>query len=164
MRALGVRYDRQHHCNDLYLKEAHRFAGSDGVDDLRRRYQCFLFLRDPGNPSEPDSNHYAMPLAISPVFDVREKKVVRIETLPSGPDEKPTSAMYRPGPANEYMPKYQKLREDLKPLHVQQPQGASFTVVQDSENSQTLAWQKWHMRVGFNAREGLVLHDVSNKP
>ncbi len=21
-------------------------------------------------------------------------------------------------------------------------------------------WQKWHMRVGFNAREGLVLHNV----
>lgn len=23
-----------------------------------------------------------------------------------------------------------------------------------------ISWQKWHIRVGFNAREGLVLHQV----
>jgi hypothetical protein len=39
--------------------------GSDGIDDDKRMYQCFLYIRDPMNPSEEDSNHYALPLTIS---------------------------------------------------------------------------------------------------
>jgi hypothetical protein len=37
-------------------------AGSDGVNDGRRMFQCFVFMRDPRNPQEADSNHYAFPL------------------------------------------------------------------------------------------------------
>jgi hypothetical protein len=36
------------------------------------------------------------------------------------------------------------------------PQGPSFTV-----EGNLVRWHKWHLRVGFNAREGLVLHQVA---
>ena len=48
-----------------------------------------------------------------------------------------------------------RLRDDLKPLEIIQPEGASFTL-----DGNVLRWQKWSLRVGFNHREGLVLHTV----
>ena len=45
---------------------------------------------------------------------------------------------------------------DLKPIEITQPEGASFTV-----SGHGVAWQKWHVRVGFTPREGLVLHELS---
>lgn len=47
-------------------------------------------------------------------------------------------------------------RADLKPLHIVQPDGPSFTV--DGWN---VRWQNWDFRVGFTPREGLVLHELS---
>ena len=135
--------------------------GSDGVDDANRLYQCFLYLRDPLNPSEADSNHYALPLPISPVVSTENMKVIRIETLPTGVDNtiKPLEK-YKVQPPNEYISEYQTLRTDLKPLNVIQPEGASFQVAQEGTSS-TISWQKWNLRVGFNQREGMVLYDVS---
>lgn len=46
-------------------------------------------------------------------------------------------------------------RTDLKPLDVVQPEGPSFSV-----EGNLVRWQNWSIRVGFNYREGLVLHDV----
>ncbi|KAK1930413.1 Histamine oxidase [Phytophthora citrophthora] len=48
------------------------------------------------------------------------------------------------------------LRTDMKPLRITQPEGASFTV-----KNHVLNWQNWEVRIGFNGREGLTLHDVS---
>jgi primary-amine oxidase len=50
---------------------------------------------------------------------------------------------------------YPKTRQDIKPLDVVQRAGPSFTV--DGWN---VAWQNWSFRIGFTAREGLVLHQV----
>lgn len=134
--------------------------GSDGVNDEERLYQCFLYMRDPLNSSEADSNHYALPLPISPVVTTDAMRVIRIDTLPTGPDNeiKPLGKwpIY---PANEYIPEHQTLRTDLKPLNVVQPEGASFYVTQEG-TSHVLQWQKWKFRVGFNQREGMVLYDV----
>ena len=47
------------------------------------------------------------------------------------------------------------MRDDLKPLEIIQPEGPSFTV-----DGNLIRWQKWSFRVGFTAREGLVLHTV----
>jgi len=47
-------------------------------------------------------------------------------------------------------------RHDLKPLHISQPEGPSFRV-----DGWQVTWQKWSFRVGFTAREGLVLHQLS---
>ena len=46
-------------------------------------------------------------------------------------------------------------RDDLRALEVNQPEGTSFTV-----DGWEVAWQKWRFRVGFNGREGLVLHQL----
>jgi primary-amine oxidase len=47
------------------------------------------------------------------------------------------------------------LREDLRPLRIDQPEGASFVV-----RGHEITWQRWRLRWSFNAREGLVLHQV----
>ena len=47
-------------------------------------------------------------------------------------------------------------RTDLKPISITQPEGVSFTL-QDG----VLAWQNWKVRLGFNGREGLTVHQVS---
>ncbi|KAK6330431.1 hypothetical protein TWF696_003527 [Orbilia brochopaga] len=129
--------------------------GSDGVDDERKQWQCYLYTRP---KDDPDSNHYASPIPISPVVDVTTMKVVRIDRLPLGIDDK----LEDPKPfvpiLNDYMPKDQKLRTDLKPLNVIQPEGVSFRF---SKNGEELEWQKWKMRVGFNHREGMVLYNVT---
>ncbi|MCJ1475057.1 hypothetical protein MMC13_003717 [Lambiella insularis] len=135
--------------------------GSDGIDDDRRMFQCFMYMRDPMNASDADSNHYALPLAISPVVEATDYKVIRIDMLPTGNDHttKPTQP-YKVQPPNEYTPEHQELRTDLKPLHVVQPEGASFTITKAGETGEVIQWQKWSFRVGFNAREGMVLYDV----
>lgn len=123
-------------------------------------WQCFLYLRDPNNSEEADSCHYAFPLKISPVISSVSMKVIRIDMMPTGKDNTITEPKpFKTVPANEYLPEYQKLRTDLKPLHVSQPEGASFTVTEQG-TSNIIQWQKWSFRVGFNAREGMVIHDV----
>ncbi len=48
------------------------------------------------------------------------------------------------------------VREGLRPIEITQPEGPSFTL-----DGHLLRWQGWSMRVGFDAREGLVLHQIS---
>lgn len=134
--------------------------GADGIGDDERLWQTFMYMRDPKNASEADSNHYALPLPISPVVDPVSMKVVRIDYLPTGKDNNVSEpGPWKPKPANEYTPEYQELRKDLKPLNVVQPEGVSFSVTQEG-TSHTINWQKWSFRVGFNMREGMVLYDV----
>ena len=125
-------------------------------------YQCFLYMRDPHDPSNLDSNHYAFPLAISPVVDCADLKVIRIDMCPTGADHASKAAQpsWIP-PPNEYTPEHQALRTDLKPLNVVQPEGASFKVTKVGETGEIIEWQKWSFRLGFNQREGMVLYDVS---
>src|SRR5690606_36729731 len=47
-------------------------------------------------------------------------------------------------------------RTTLKPLEITQPQGASFTVDGDA-----VTWDSWRLRIGFDAREGLVLYQIT---
>ncbi|MGH3941881.1 MAG: primary-amine oxidase [Pseudonocardiaceae bacterium] len=52
-------------------------------------------------------------------------------------------------------PAVDRLRDDLRPIEITQPEGPSFTV-----EGQSVSWQKWRLRIGYNPREGLVLHQV----
>ena len=102
-----------------------------------------------------------MPLDIAPVLDTETMKVLRIDRLPTGPDSTHMdTGSYKVPQPSEYLPEYQKLRTDLKPLHVIQPEGASFKVIRNGETGNAMEWQKWHLRIGFNQREGMVLYDV----
>ncbi len=47
-------------------------------------------------------------------------------------------------------------RTTLKPIEITQPEGPSFTL-----DGHALRWQDWSMRIGFDAREGLTLHQIS---
>lgn len=47
-------------------------------------------------------------------------------------------------------------RTTLKPIEITQPQGPSFTL-----DGNTLTWENWSLRIGFDAREGLVLHQLA---
>lgn len=46
-------------------------------------------------------------------------------------------------------------RTTLRPIEITQPDGPSFTVDGD-----LLQWEGWRVRLGFNAREGLTLHQL----
>ena len=47
------------------------------------------------------------------------------------------------------------MRKDVKPLDIVQKEGASFSV-----DGWKVEWQNWSFRVGWTAREGLVLHQI----
>ena len=47
-------------------------------------------------------------------------------------------------------------RTTLKPIEITQPEGPSFTV-----DGNRVQWEKWDVRIGFNEREGLTLHQIS---
>ena len=109
-----------------------------------RLMRALCFVR-----SEPSDNGYARPLdSIVIIVDVNKLEVLRIEdygTVPLPPE----SANW----ASQYIP---NTRQDLKPIDIVQPEGPSFQV-----DGYQVEWQKWKFRVGFTAREGLVLHTLS---
>lgn len=47
------------------------------------------------------------------------------------------------------------MRQNPQPLEVLQPQGPPFEV-----NNRVVSWQKWKFQLGWNLREGPVLHNV----
>ena len=71
----------------------------------------------------------------------------------------------RPGPApagrmGEFKPRLvpealRDRRPARQPLEITQPAGPSFTI-----DGHLLRWQQWSLRVGFNHREGMTLHQV----
>ena len=104
-----------------------------------------------------DENGYAHPveglLALldldrGEVLDVVDHGVIDI---PTAPGDYTQAGMQTEG----NVPHYAQPRADLKPLEITQPEGPSFEV-----NGYEVRWQKWRFRVGFTAREGLVLHTV----
>ena len=57
----------------------------------------------------------------------------------------------------EYLPSLLPMRlREVTPLEISQPEGVGFTL-----DGHLLSWQNWQLRLGFNHREGLVLHQVA---
>ena len=111
---------------------------------------------------DADSNFYAYPLDLC--AEVSERlEVTKIYHLPSSADDriheesKPFDRRRIQASADvEYHPDLRPPpRSTTKPYHISQPEGPSFTVERN-----LLKWEKWTMRVGFNFREGLTLHDI----
>ena len=86
---------------------------------------------------------------LHPVVDLNQMALLEIDDS-SGPGEALPEVM------GEYLPKLipMPLRE-VAPLEITQPAGVSFRL-----DGNLLQWQNWEVRLGFNYREGLVLHTV----
>ncbi|WAC13379.1 primary-amine oxidase [Dyadobacter pollutisoli] len=117
--------------------------GAEEESNLRlARPLCFV-------RSDETDNGYARPIeGLRPVVDLRLMKLIRIEDYGYTPLPQ-QSANYRADRVKTF-------RADIKPLEISQPEGPSFTV-----NGYEVAWQKWNFVVGFNSREGLVLHNIT---
>ncbi|HUA04830.1 MAG TPA: primary-amine oxidase [Solirubrobacteraceae bacterium] len=101
--------------------------------------------------ASPTANPYANMLSgLHPIVDLNTMELLELEDRDPGP---PPQIM------GEYDPKLVpglQLRDDIKPLDISQPDGPSFTL-----DGNRLDWQKWSMRIGFNYREGLVIHTLT---
>ena len=97
-----------------------------------------------------DGNPYAHHLTgLHPVIDLNTMTLLELE---DSADE----GAGRPDVRGEYLPQLTGLPpREVKPLQITQPEGAGFTL-----DGRLLTWQNWQLRVGFNHREGLVLHQV----
>ena len=121
-------------------------AGDFGVSGEEGRHisHTFSWVRN----SEFD-HLYAHPIeGICAVVDVKTLEVIRVDDYGVVPVPK---AEYN------YERQFQtKFRDDLRPIDIVQPEGVSFTL-----DGQRLKWHEWSLLVGFNAREGITLHDIS---
>jgi primary-amine oxidase len=95
-----------------------------------------------------EANPYANMLSgLHPVVDLNAMELLELEDVDPGP---------APHVMGEYDPRLipgLHPRQDIKPLDITQPDGPSFKL-----DGNRLEWQKWSMRLGFNYREGLVIH------
>ena len=110
----------------------------------RRLGWCDVWVR-----ATPGGNPYAHPVSgLKVVVDMNTLEVLDIE------DHHDHGL---PDVAGEYDPALTGVpsREDLRPLEIAQPEGVSFTV-----EDNLVTWQNWSFRLGFNHREGPVLHQV----
>ena len=101
--------------------------------------------------STPLGNPYAHPLSgLKLVVDMNTMELLELDRSPDPAPPAPVMGEYEP----DLVPG-QILRDDVKALHITQPDGVSFEL-----DGNLLRWQNWSLRVGFNYREGLVLHQV----
>ena len=122
-----------------------------------RLVQTFLYHRQYGQGMQ--DNHYAHPIDILPIVDMNAREVIHISGLDRAPPKLPTQSVnYHRDLLHTNSFLQTTWRSDaVKALNIEQPDGPSFTV--SDENF--VKWQKWTFQVGFNYREGLVLHNVS---
>ena len=120
-------------------------AGNYGYEEEegRRLVLARCFVR-----SSPTDNGYARPIeGVTVVVDLNSMEVVRVDDyglVPLPPEDGNYGA--------EFVGEF---RGDVRPLEITQPEGPSFEV-----DGWGVTWQKWHLRVGFTPREGLVIHNV----
>lgn len=131
--------------------------GTDDPNERRRLFQCYMYIV---LNNDAEANHYSLPAPFSPVFDAHTLELQWIDRLPLTEDSStsgttPWDAVepveYSAGILGE-----EYFRKDLKPLHVLQPDGTSFKV-----QGRNISWQKWNFQLGWNVREGPVLHNVT---
>jgi primary-amine oxidase len=120
-------------------------AGNFGVpgEEGRNLLHTFAWLR-----LREHENFYAHPIeGLNAVVDLREGVVLRVDDRGAVPT-----------PMTEVNYDHQfvtETRDPYKPLDVVQPEGVSFTM-----DGNLLSWDRWSLRIGFNAREALTLHDI----
>ena len=118
---------------------------SPAADDERRMVRALAFLQ----AGEHDLA-WAHPVdGVTAHVDLTEKKVLGVY------DEFQLPVPAESGDYDD--PQVRGLeRAGLRPIEITQPQGPSFTL-----DGNLLQWQGWSLRVGFDLREGLTLHQIS---
>lgn len=123
---------------------------SAGVFDIpgergRRMMRVLGFLQH-----RPEDHPWAHPIdGLVAYVDLVERAVVEVvdhAVTPIPSEEGNFDDPQQVGPA----------RADLRPIEITQPEGPSFRVDGDRVD-----WHNWSFRIGFDAREGLVLHQIS---
>jgi len=124
-------------------------AGYYGLDDeLNHRITRSLFFMQQ-HPKDPCWAHPVDGLCA--YVDMTERRVIRLVDYLDLPVPQESGNYDDPairGPE----------RTDLKPLQIIQPEGPSFQV-----DGEVVTWQNWKFRIGFDAREGLILRQLSFK-
>ena len=122
-----------------------------GADLVPPRYRGLrLGWADVWYRGSEQGNPYAHHLSgLHPVVDLNRMVLLEIDGSSSHGEALPEVM-------GEYLPKLipVPLRE-VAPLEITQPEGVSFGL-----DGNLLRWQNWELRLGFNYREGLVLHTV----
>ncbi len=122
-------------------------AGDFGLDGEqgRRLLRVLSFVAN-----RPADHCWAHPIdGVVAYVDMIDRRVVRLidhELMPIPAEEGNFDDPAYVGPE----------RTTLRPIEITQPEGPSFTVDDD-----VVSWQNWRFRVGFDPREGLVLHQLS---
>ncbi|ONG55981.1 tyramine oxidase [Pseudoroseomonas deserti] len=120
-------------------------AGNFGIPGEEGRLLChtFAWLR-----LRPHENFYAHPIeGLNAVVDLMSGTVIRVDdhgVVPVPMAEHNYDRDFLEAP-----------RQPYKPLDVVQPEGVSFRL-----EGRQLSWDRWSLRIGFNAREALTLHDI----
>jgi primary-amine oxidase len=100
--------------------------------------------------NRPEDHCWAHPVdGVVAYVDLITRKVVQLiddEKLPIPAEEGNFDDPAYTGPA----------RQTLKPIEITQPDGASYHVDGDQ-----VTWEGWSFRLGFDAREGLILHQLA---
>jgi primary-amine oxidase len=120
-------------------------AGTFGSqhEEGRRICRCLAYRRD-----TPQGNGYARPVeGVVAFVDMGRGEVLEVVDHGVVP--------MAPGAGSYYPEDQPALRQGLRPLEIVQPEGPSFTL-----QGNLLQWQRWSMRLSFDAVEGLVLHQV----
>ena len=124
-----------------------------GAELVPERYRGLrLGWADVWERGSSDGNPYAHHITgLHPVVDLNRMELLELEDSRDA-----EGGAGRPEVTGEYLPRLMPapLRE-VSPLEVRQPAGVSFTL-----DGRLLRWQNWELRIGFNHREGLVLHTV----
>ncbi|UPJ79778.1 primary-amine oxidase [Bradyrhizobium sp. 183] len=121
-------------------------AGEFGVsgEDGKHIAHVFAWLR-----LRENENFYAHPIGgLNAIVDIKTSRVLRVddhEIIPIPMQESNYESQFVAQPRRPY-----------KPINILQPEGVSFKL-----DGHRLTWDKWSLRVGFNSREGLTIHDVS---
>ncbi len=116
----------------------------ESIKPGHRAFKCISFLKE-----SLEDNAYARPIqGVIAWVDLTLGEVVHVED--HGVIPMPTEhARYDAG-------SQPNLREGLKPIDINQPEGSSFEV-----DGYQISWQGWKFRISIHDVEGLVLHQLS---
>ena len=123
-------------------------VGRSGLpgEDERRLVQTIVWTRN-----HAEGNPFAHPVeGLCAIIDINRGEVLSVDDDGEAP---------LPKEDGNYAEQFQQTwRTDLKPIEVVQPEGPSFVV-----NGHAVEWSNWRFRLGFTAREGVVLYDLEAK-